>query len=83
MMIAVNDSQLMSSWRDMARIGVFMEPTSALAVAGAWLAKGQGQLKDEEEILVVVTGHGLKTPTNFMSGMGGASQDLPRDDPKA
>lgn len=66
-MLAVDDAQLLSCWRDMARIGIFMEPTSAVAVAGAWLATQSPAIIDPaDSVVVLVTGHGLKTTQALM-----------------
>lgn len=66
--LAVDDEELLSCWRDMARIGIAMEPTSAVAVAGAWLARGSRCLIDSKDaVVILVTGHGLKTKPILMS----------------
>ena len=66
-MLAVDDAELLSCWRDMARIGIFMEPTSAIAVAGAWLARqSHGMIEPADSVVVLVTGHGLKTAQALM-----------------
>ena len=61
-MVRIDDEELLSCWKDMARRGVYMEPTSAIIVAGAWKAcDSLGFIGKEEKVLAVVTGHGLKT----------------------
>lgn len=65
-MIAVDDSELLASWRDMARKGISMEPTSAVGVAGAWMAKEKNWIRQEESILILVTGHGRKTSPTLL-----------------
>ena len=66
-MLAVNDAELLSCWRDMARSGLFMEPTSAIAVAGAWQATGsRGLIDPEQRVVILITGHGLKTKPTLM-----------------
>ncbi|KIV78221.1 hypothetical protein PV11_09959 [Exophiala sideris] len=65
-MLAVDDAEVMSCWRDMAQMGIFMEPTSAVAVAGAWLARNNGDLiLPQENVVVLVTGHGLRNQTDI------------------
>ncbi|KAL2206860.1 threonine synthase [Sarocladium strictum] len=60
--MAVDEMELSSCWRDLAKVGIYVEPTSALAVAGAWLAKERDELiKEGESTVVLLTGHGLKT----------------------
>ncbi len=61
---AVSDEQIMESWRLLARIeGIFVEPASA---AGLAALKQQIELDQLDatgkEIVVVLTGHGLKDP---------------------
>jgi threonine synthase len=66
-MLAVGDTELLSCWRDMAQMGIFIEPTSAVAVAGAWLAReSRGLIKPEESVVILITGHGLKTNPTLM-----------------
>jgi len=54
--IAVSDAEIRAAQSDLARIGLYVEPTSA--VVGAALAK----TKLEGIIVVALTGTGLKTP---------------------
>jgi threonine synthase len=67
MMIAVEEEQMLSCWKEMASIGIFIEPTSAAAVAGGWLARERGLFGTEESVLIVITGHGLKTPAKLLA----------------
>ena len=65
--LAVDDDELMSCWRDVAKIGHFIEPTSAVAVAGAWQAKERQNLfRPNQRVVIVVTGHGLKTKQSLI-----------------
>ena len=54
----MTDRQIVDALKASARQGVYIEPTSAAAVAAV------GQLKDrlhkEERVVVPLTGHGLK-----------------------
>lgn len=66
-MVEVDESELLSTWRDMARTGIFMEPTSAVAVAGAWLARKKLDLiEPDASVVILITGHGLKTKPTVM-----------------
>jgi threonine synthase len=58
--LAVNDAEVLACWRDLALSGVFVEPTSAVAVAGAWLGL-EKYYGPEDDVCVLLTGHGLKT----------------------
>jgi threonine synthase len=66
-MVAVDDEQILSCWRDMARSGIFIEPTSAVAVAGGWLARERGLLDPGANVSIVITGHGLKTSAKLLA----------------
>ncbi|OQM76826.1 hypothetical protein BFN67_12620 [Pseudaminobacter manganicus] len=67
-MLSVDDADLISCWRDMARIGIFMEPTSALTVAGAYLARtGREIIAEKDKTVIIVTGHGLKTKSTLVN----------------
>lgn len=66
-MVSVDEVELMSCWRDMARTGLFIELTSAVTVAGAWLARDRRLITEGESVVVVITGHGLKTSPELMA----------------
>lgn len=66
---AVNEESILSAWRDMAKKGIFMEPTSAVAVAGAWKAREARIIRKNESVLILITGHGLKTKPLLMNNM--------------
>ncbi|KAK4499313.1 hypothetical protein PRZ48_009826 [Zasmidium cellare] len=66
---AVNDEDLLSSWKNMAHLGYLIEPTSAVAVAGAWQARQRNQIGQGEDVLIVLTGNGLKTKPALLEGM--------------
>jgi threonine synthase len=42
--------------------GVFVEPSSATGAAGLYKAKLRGELPKVDNVVVTVTGHGLKDP---------------------
>jgi threonine synthase len=57
----VTDEQILSAQRDLAaRDGVFVEPASAAGVAGLLLEKAEGADVSGQQLVVTVTGHGLK-----------------------
>ena len=67
-MLAVADDALLSCWREMARAGVSMEPTSAVAVAGAWLAWRDAELiGPRERVVILITGNGLKSKPTLLA----------------
>ena len=58
---AVTDDQILAAQRELAaREGVFVEPASAAGVAGLLLEAREGVRYAGEQIVVTVTGHGLK-----------------------
>jgi len=57
----VTDEQILSAQRDLAaRDGVFVEPASAAGVAGLLVEHAEGADVRGRQIVVTVTGHGLK-----------------------
>lgn len=58
-LIAVSEDAIAASCSDMARRGLLIEPTSAVAVAGVKQYL-QSLASDEELIVTLLTGHGLK-----------------------
>ena len=67
-MAKVTEQELMSVWSEMAGLGVFVEPTSAVAGAAAWQAKRDGTIGEDESVLVIITGHGLKAKDTIVQG---------------
>lgn len=58
--VAVTDEDVMATHEQLARRGLFVEPTSAtVAVA---LDQLRGVIKPDETVVCVLTGHGLKNP---------------------
>ncbi|HWL97304.1 MAG TPA: threonine synthase [Nocardioidaceae bacterium] len=58
---AVADGQILAAQRELAaNDGVFVEPASAAGVAGLLAAQEQGLLDRGQDVVVTVTGHGLK-----------------------
>lgn len=68
--IAVPDSRIREAVRLLARkAGVFAEPAGAAGLAGVMEAIRGGLISKEEEVLVVVSGHGLKDIDGAMSAV--------------
>src|SRR5205814_1589010 len=60
---AVTDEQILSAYRDLARLeGVFCEPSSAASLAGVAQLTASGELDRDAVIVCVLTGSGLKDP---------------------
>jgi len=52
------------------REGVFCEPASAAGVAGVARLAREGRLRDNETVVCILTGHGLKDPDAVTSEEG-------------
>ena len=76
--ITVSDEEVLAAMRDLARQeGVFAEPAGATGYAGLTKAV-QGHLIDpDEQVVVVVTGNGLKDVSSAMKAAGEASSIEP------
>ncbi|MGH3771503.1 MAG: threonine synthase, partial [Pseudonocardiaceae bacterium] len=67
---AVTDEQILAAYRLLAgQEGVFVEPSSAAAVAGMLLVAGDGRLPRGCLVVCTVTGHGLKDPDTALRGV--------------
>jgi threonine synthase len=67
---AVTDEQILAAYRLLAgQEGVFVEPSSATAVAGMLLVAGDGRLPRGCLVVCTVTGHGLKDPDTALRGI--------------
>ena len=60
---AVSDDEILEAQRLIAQLeGVFCEPASAAGVAGVRRLAAEGRIGQEETVVCVLTGHGLKDP---------------------
>lgn len=59
--LAVADEETKSAQRHLAQRGFYVEDTSAAAVAALGLLPGTGTAPVDEPLIVLLTGHGLKT----------------------
>ncbi len=65
---AVTDEEILAAYRLLASTeGVFCEPASAASVAGLVKRAGEGAFRPGEQVVCVLTGHGLKDPDTAMS----------------
>ncbi|MGZ5145866.1 MAG: pyridoxal-phosphate dependent enzyme, partial [Burkholderiales bacterium] len=58
--VAVSESEIIAALRDLARTGVYVEPTSAAGAAGLTKLIASGRVKPNETTVLVLTGSGLK-----------------------
>jgi threonine synthase len=66
---AVTDDQILDAYRLVARSeGVFVEPASAAGIAGLLAEHAQGRLDPGQQIVITVSGNGLKDPESSMRG---------------
>src|SRR5436309_1088791 len=59
-LLAVTDEEILTAQDQLAREGLFVEPASAASVAGVLQLAREGRAP--EEVVCVLTGHGLKDP---------------------
>jgi len=65
----VSDEEILQAYHLLAELeGVFVEPSSAAGVAGLIKAKANNELPQGKEIVVTVTGNGLKDPQWALEG---------------
>ena len=68
---AVNDQQILEAQGFLAREeGIFVEPASAAGVAGLLAKHGRGEIVSGRQIVITVTGHGLKDVDTALSQLG-------------
>jgi threonine synthase len=76
---AVTDEQILHAYQLLARHeGVFVEPASAASVAGILQLGSRGYFKAGDDIVCILTGHGLKDPDNAMK-LGNQPIAIPAD----
>jgi threonine synthase len=59
--VAVSDGETEAAQRELARLGLYVEPTSAVAIAGLKRLIGQGAIRPGELTVLPLTGSGLKS----------------------
>lgn len=62
MALAVEEEEIIETLEELAHLGLYVEPTSPVAVAGLKKALREGILTPDEVTVVPLTGSGLKTP---------------------
>lgn len=60
--VTVSDPEILHARTDLARRGLFVEPTAAVAPAACLKLVAAGVLRPKDKVVVVLTGHGLKAP---------------------
>jgi threonine synthase len=60
---AIDDDKILEAYRILsAEVGIFVEPASAISVAGLLERADAGQIPKGSTVVLTVTGHGLKDP---------------------
>ena len=67
--VAVSDEQLWDALAQLARLGVYVEPTSAVAPAGLDVLRASGRIGRNERVVVALTGSGLKAGDRIRQGL--------------
>lgn len=76
---AVTDEQILEAYQLLARHeGIFVEPASAASVAGILQLAKRGFFKPGDDIVCILTGHGLKDPDNAMK-LGNQPVSIPAE----
>jgi threonine synthase len=57
--IAIPEAEILPAQDELARLGFFVEPTAALSYAA--LPYLEQKLKPEQTVVIILTGHGLKS----------------------
>jgi threonine synthase len=63
--VAVEEAEIVRALRDLARRGLYVEPTSAVAAAGLSRLLAAGVVRPQEYTVLVLTGSGLKASTSI------------------
>jgi threonine synthase len=71
--VAVSEEAIARATLDAARQGVYIEPTSALAIAGARKLRESGAVARSDRAVLVLTGSGLKATPTIAQLLSGAS----------
>jgi threonine synthase len=70
---SITDEQILVAHRILsAEVGIFVEPASAISVAGLLERAEAGQIPKDSTVVLTVTGHGLKDPQWALRGPDGA-----------
>jgi threonine synthase len=69
---AISDAKILEAQRILStEVGVFVEPASAISVAGLLERSAAGQVPAGAKVVLTVTGHGLKDPQWALRGADG------------
>ena len=73
--VSVSDREILRSVRELAAYeGIFAEPSGAAGLAGLERLLSEGRIAADEEVVVLVTGSGLKEPDRVIEMLEGAGR---------
>jgi threonine synthase len=64
-MLAVNEPDIVQAMRDLAALGLFVEPTSAITAAALAQLFDSGEISPSETTVVLLSGSGLKAVSDI------------------
>ena len=68
--VAVEEAEIVEALRGLARRGLYVEPTSAVAAAGLTRLLASGAIRPHETTVLVLTGSGLKASATIGELLG-------------
>ena len=63
--VTIPEEEIIATTKRLARAGIFTEPSSAQAFAGAKELIEEGQISRSDKTVVILTGTGLKSPSVY------------------
>jgi threonine synthase len=60
-MKSVSEAEIRDAYYKLARMGLYVEPTSAAAAAGLSILLREGLIEPTQSVVVILTGTGLKS----------------------
>ncbi len=63
--VAVEEEEISKAQEDLANEGLFVQPASAVSLAGLRILKAKKLINDNSNVVCILTGSGLKTISNF------------------
>jgi threonine synthase len=69
----VDEDEILTAWKTLGRQGLFVEPTSAVALAGlqkSLSSNGTSSIEENHKVVMILTGNGLKTKPELFKNPG-------------
>ena len=63
--MAVTEDEIVAALRRLARLGLFVEPTSASVAAAFTKLTARGVIKERENTVLLISGTGIKTASTI------------------